>query len=325
MIHRRLFPDGPHQLDSHVWAYFQPDGFYGLNNAGVVVDSGQSLLIDTMFDNRRTRTMLKRLAEAEAQAGKIDILVNTHSHCDHAGGNSVLPHARRIMTPRMAEEFSRVRPEYFFGAMSTATGDARLMITGLLADKFDLSDASYAAPTETFEGRLELHIGSTDVHLIEIGALHTSSDVVVYIPSAGVVFAGDVMMADSHFPIHGSDLDAGIEFFRQMLQWDADKFVPGHGGLCTREDVQEHLDYMQFFRDESSRYFAAGLDSSEAAMKMAGNLGRFSRLHRTDLILQNLRIRFGHLSNQPHHTDLQEYLGERWRFARALESAGIAV
>lgn len=318
----RHYPDGLTKITDSIWAYMQPDGFYGLNNAGLVVGGDESLVIDTLFDNPRTRKMLRAMSEANPAAAEVDILVNTHSHCDHAGGNSLLPRSRRVMTEKMAQEYDRVRPEYFFGALSNAQGDGKTMLTHLLGTKFDLSDASYAPPTEIFKGEKLIKLGNTEVRLVEVGPLHTSSDVVVHIPAAGVVFAGDVMFADSHIPIHGSGIDVGIEFFKSMLTWDAEQFVPGHGGMCTRQDVQEHLDYLIFFRDSANRYYAAGVDAAEAAFRFADGLGKFAHFDRTDLILQNMKVHYGFLSGKPVHIDLNEYLGERWRFGNALRARG---
>jgi hypothetical protein len=47
---------GAHQIADGVWAYLQPDGGWGLSNAGLVAshDGASSLLVDTLFDLRLT-------------------------------------------------------------------------------------------------------------------------------------------------------------------------------------------------------------------------------------------------------------------------------
>ena len=49
---------GLHELGDCCHAYLQPDGGWGWSNAGLIADSGQTLLVDTLFDLNLTREML---------------------------------------------------------------------------------------------------------------------------------------------------------------------------------------------------------------------------------------------------------------------------
>ena len=51
-------------LGGGLYAYLQPDGSWGLSNAGLVSDGEQSLLIDTLYDLKLTRRMLDSMARA---------------------------------------------------------------------------------------------------------------------------------------------------------------------------------------------------------------------------------------------------------------------
>src|SRR6202011_5830341 len=41
---------GLHEIGDGLYAYLQPDGGWGHNNAGLVVDGDSALLVDTLFD-----------------------------------------------------------------------------------------------------------------------------------------------------------------------------------------------------------------------------------------------------------------------------------
>src|SRR5258708_14589654 len=85
------FTKGLHELGNGCYAYLQPDGSWGWSNAGLVADSGQSLLVDTLFDLKLTREMLVTMRRAEpAATKKIATLVNTHSNGDHCFGNELV-------------------------------------------------------------------------------------------------------------------------------------------------------------------------------------------------------------------------------------------
>ncbi len=64
------FKKGLQDLGNGCYAYLQPDGSWGWSNAGLVVDSGQSLLVDTLFDLKLTREMLATMRRAEPAATK---------------------------------------------------------------------------------------------------------------------------------------------------------------------------------------------------------------------------------------------------------------
>ena len=52
------------EFGNGAFAWLQPDGGWGLSNAGLVTDGDQALLIDTMFDYAHTRAMLDGFARA---------------------------------------------------------------------------------------------------------------------------------------------------------------------------------------------------------------------------------------------------------------------
>ena len=57
----RSYEGGVHEVADRVFAYLQPDGSWGWSNAGLVVGEHGSLLVDTLFDLKLTRTMLDQL------------------------------------------------------------------------------------------------------------------------------------------------------------------------------------------------------------------------------------------------------------------------
>ncbi len=62
------YTKGLHDLGNGCYAYLQPDGSWGWSNAGLVVDSGESLLVDTLFDLKLTAEMLEAMRRAEPKA-----------------------------------------------------------------------------------------------------------------------------------------------------------------------------------------------------------------------------------------------------------------
>jgi alkyl sulfatase BDS1-like metallo-beta-lactamase superfamily hydrolase len=57
------FELGLHQIAPGVYAYLQPDGGWGFNNAGLIVGKDKSFLVDTLFDLNHTRAMLEAMSD----------------------------------------------------------------------------------------------------------------------------------------------------------------------------------------------------------------------------------------------------------------------
>ncbi len=101
---------GLHDLGSGCYAYLQPDGSWGYSNAGLIAESGQTLLVATLFALGRTRDMLARMRAAVPAANKIGTLVNTHSNGDHTYGNQLVEGAQIVASRACAEEMREQGP-----------------------------------------------------------------------------------------------------------------------------------------------------------------------------------------------------------------------
>ena len=81
---KREFRKGLEDLGNGAYAYIQPDGSWGWSNAGLIVDGEESLLVDTLFDEKLTADMLATMKDATGLgAGDITTLVNPHANGDH--------------------------------------------------------------------------------------------------------------------------------------------------------------------------------------------------------------------------------------------------
>ena len=151
------YTKGLHELGNGCYAYLQPDGGWGWSNAGLVVDGGESMLVDTLFDLKLTREMLDTMHRAEPKAAaRIGALVNTHSNGDHCFGNQLVTGAEIIASKACAEEM-----ELEGGAKRLADskrnasqmGETGEFFARILAP-FDFEGIDVSMPTLTFEGEM---------------------------------------------------------------------------------------------------------------------------------------------------------------------------
>ena len=192
------YTTGLHELGNGIYAYLQPDGGWGLNNAGLVVDRHQSLVVDTLYDLKLTRGMLDAMRAATPAAESIDVLFNTHVNGDHCFGNQLFEGAEIIASRACAEEFETESPPQLMVDMLKAApqmGELGAFFTRCFG-KFDFEGITMTPPAKTFEGRMEIRIGGKDIQFIEVGPCHTRGDSMVYIPGDRVLFAGDILFIE---------------------------------------------------------------------------------------------------------------------------------
>ncbi len=195
------YTKGLHDFGNGCYAYLQPDGSWGWSNAGLVVDSGESLLVDTLFDLKLTREMLDAMRRAEPKAAaRIGTLVNTHSNGDHTFGNQLVDGAEIVASKACAEEMVHDNGAQRLAEMkrsATSTSEAGAFLAEIFAP-FDFEGIDVTMPTLTFEGELTRKVGNKQVRLIEVGPAHTRGDVLAYVPQDRVIFTGDMLFINGH-------------------------------------------------------------------------------------------------------------------------------
>jgi glyoxylase-like metal-dependent hydrolase (beta-lactamase superfamily II) len=243
------FAGGLHDVADGVLAWLQPNGDWGESNAAVVVGSGEALLVDTLWTPWLTRRMLNAVV-AQVQA-PISTVVNTHSDGDHTWGNQLVAHAQIVATRKaahiireesptplqrtraLAPVLGRVPPTRTFGAYM-----ARMLAP------YDFSAVRVTPPGREFAGSLELRVGGRDVRLHEVGPAHTPGDLIVHVPDAQAVIAGDVMFIGVHPVMWAGPASNWIAALDRILEHEPAVVVPGHGPTGTVAEVRELRDYL---------------------------------------------------------------------------------
>ena len=265
------YTKGLHDLGNGCYAYLQPDGSWGWSNAGLVVDGDQSLLVDTLFDLKLTREMIDSMRRATPAAARFDTLVNTHSNGDHTFGNQLIEGAEIIVARGCAEEMAARPPEELAAMMRNwrAMGPAGQFLHEMMGSRFHFDDVVYTAPTKTFDGALDLSVGSKTVKLVEVGPAHTRGDVLAYVPEDRTVFTGDILFVGGHPAVWAGPIGNWIKACDLMLSWDVETVVPGHGPITDKTGVRALRDYLDYTYKEARERFDAGMTDEEAARDIA--------------------------------------------------------
>lgn len=308
------FTKGLHDLGNGCFAWLQPDGSWGLSNSGLIVDQGETLLVDTLFDLKRSREMLDGYRAAAPAAKRIGTLVNTHANGDHTFGNQLVAGARILASRACAEEMAQRRPEERTEMMRRWRdfGEAGRVFHDLYGRKFDFEGLVYTPPTETFERGLTLNVGAKEVRLLNVGPAHTRGDVLVYVPSDRTVFTGDILFIGGHPPAWTGPVSNWIKACDIILGWDLDTIVPGHGPITDKDGVRRLRQYFEHLSSEARKRFDTGMSEAEAARDIAMDAYRdWIDDERLIINVNTLYREFSGVDTQPNAGELHARMAER--------------
>jgi len=210
-----------------------------ISNAGFVVTPAGVVVIDALGSPPLARELLAEIARVTPQP--VTHVVVTHYHADHIYGlQDFRRRGARILAHRSSSEY-----------LHSDTARQRLEVSRTdLAPWIDGS-TQLVVPDEWLEGPRELVVGGVRLQLQPVGPAHTPEDLVVYLPSEGVLFAGDLMFR-GRIPFVGqADSRHWIASLDTLLAMRPRVVVPGHGPLSTtaREDLQLTRDYLAYLRE----------------------------------------------------------------------------
>jgi len=264
----RPFTQGVHDLGNGLYGYVQPDGTWGWSNAGLIVSDGQTMLVDTLMSVPLTREMLDTFKAKVPQAARIDKLVNTHANPDHFFGNGLVADAEIIGTNAAKKEMAEFNPRALASLKDNylQMGDAGAFLFETMGRKFDFSGVDEVTlPNHTFDGRLELSVGSKAVELIDLGPAHTDSDTIVWLPEDRTVFTGDLLFNEGHPIMWAGPVENWIAACQYIVDLAPEIVVPGHGPITDVSAVRNMQSYFEYVRAEARKRFDAGLGFDEAA------------------------------------------------------------
>jgi glyoxylase-like metal-dependent hydrolase (beta-lactamase superfamily II) len=221
-------------------------------NVGVVLGTAGAVVIDTRASHLMAdelRAELRNLTKAPVAA-----VVNTHHHWDHTFGNARFAPAPIWGHRRCAE---RVLED----------GDAmRRRVIGQAPEAAEQLDAVVLTPpNQVFSETALLELGDRQLQLTHLGHGHTDNDIVVVVPDAGVLFAGDLLENDAE-PGYGDAYPAAwaATVTERLLALVRDVVVPGHGGVGDRAFADAQATDLQAMAALGARVAARRLDEDEA-------------------------------------------------------------
>jgi len=223
-------------------------------NIGVVLGSGEALVIDTRSTYVHAREILEDLRELTRDP--VTVVVDTHGHFDHAFGNHIFRPAiiwgQADCVPFMHQTGVARKPEI--------AGEAPE-----IAD--DLPEVAIDPPDRTFDDRASIDVGGREVALHFLGRGHTDHDAVITVPGTDVVWAGD-LLEGGNVPFFGDgypiDWPATAAALARMIDPDRGVVVPGHGDHAGIDFARAHVTSLTALAELARRVVAGDITLDDA-------------------------------------------------------------
>jgi cyclase len=172
----------------------------------------------------------------------VKVVLNTHWHGDHTGGN---PHFGE-KAPIIAQE--NVRKRLAVGG-KTRFGEIK-------------PAPRIALPIITFDDKVSVHLNGEDIRAIHFPSGHTDGDSVIFFTQSNVVHMGDDFFNGGIFPFidieSGGSVQGMIAGDEKVLAEVPDdvKIIPGHGPLGSKDDLRKFIAMLK----ETSAAVQAGIE-----------------------------------------------------------------
>lgn len=287
---------GLREVAPDTYAYLQHDGSWGISNAGFMVGDEGLLVIDATMVASMAQAFIEQIRRVSDRPFRH--LINTHSHPDHTGGNRLFAGAEIVSHRICREEMQRQ-------AAPRASGEPRPALMALMPRTpamqrmFDLVAADpgrhIPLPTLTYEDKLTLRYGETEVELLYYGPAHTFGDTLVYFPRSKVLFAGDIAFFYS-MPLVAGKVGGWLEAIERIKGLDVELIVPGHGPVGGQRELEDEREYFEFLMEQARRCFEQGLTPEQAAKEI--DLGPYADWPEAERFVANLSVAYGELRGE---------------------------
>lgn len=250
------------------------------STAVVAFATAKGIVVVDTFGVPEVDARLRDVIAREFGRSDFAILINTHEHTDHTGGNSIYADCTIVGHELIAAGLEKAAAnrqrtlEWYPGRIADieseiaaldadSTESARLN-EDLILNRLYLSalqaDPAPVPPTLTFSDRMTLDQGDTTFELSFIGGMHSASDIAVFVPERGLLLTGDTMadvwLTDSPGCLASFSVREDIphDFPLLLANWDRlldrqeqiETLLPGHwNGELSIAGAEARVEYVR--------------------------------------------------------------------------------
>jgi glyoxylase-like metal-dependent hydrolase (beta-lactamase superfamily II) len=225
----------------------KPDVYWvegGGGNSGVIVGDKGVIVVDAKTTPEGGKELLEDIAKITPKP--VTTVILTHSDGDHVNGLASFPAGITII----AHENNKKEQEAALAAGGRGAPPADHLPTQVVA-----------------KNKENLKIDGVKLELLHWAPAHTSGDLVIYLPGQKIGFTGDIIASQRPDPLihlekNGSS-EGWITTTKGIAALDSDQFVPGHGDVQTKADIEKRLSNTEAKRAKIKELVAQGKSLEE--------------------------------------------------------------
>jgi glyoxylase-like metal-dependent hydrolase (beta-lactamase superfamily II) len=210
-----------------------------ISNAGFVVTPKGVVVIDALGSPVLAQKLIQEIRKITKQ--KIVAVVLTHYHADHVYG---------------LQEFKRLGATIYaqrdgLNYLASETAKQRL-----IASRIDfapwVNENTRLVPADVWIDQSKtITVGGVEFRISRVGPAHAPEDLIVFVPSESVLFAGDLIFQGRIPFVGNADSRGWMSALDEIQKLKPKIVVPGHGTYSTNvlADVKFIRDYLAYLRE----------------------------------------------------------------------------
>jgi glyoxylase-like metal-dependent hydrolase (beta-lactamase superfamily II) len=233
--------------------YFHFD--YDSSNSIIWATEEGVLVIDTRQHPRGAKELVEKIRKITDKP--IRWAVVTQAHGDHYLGNQVFKELGATIVSQ--SDAAQVMEKYF-------DKDVARRGAFFKRQSFDPKEIKMTLPDVTFDTKMTIKLGGKEAQLIYFGPAQDPGASFIYFPHAKALATGGSYATRSWAnPMFTPSVDGWIVALRKIIEMDVDVYLPGHGDVGTKKDVQEAIVFLTDFQAAVKDAIAKGMSREEAA------------------------------------------------------------
>ncbi len=229
-----------------------------ISNAGFVVTPTGVVVVDALGSPILAQKLIAEIKKITNQ--KVVAVIVSHYHADHIYG---LQEFKRIGAKIYAQGEGR-------NYLSSETAKQRLIVSQRDFAPWVNANTKLITADVWIDQKLKLSIGGVDFFISRVGPAHAPEDLMVYVPSEKVLFAGDLVFRGRIPFVGNADSKGWLKGLDEIEKFNPNIVIPGHGNYSVKpsEDIAFTRNYLKYLR-ESMSTAAINMDPFDAAYKQA--------------------------------------------------------
>jgi len=229
-----------------------------ISNAGFVITAKGVVVVDALGSPALAKKLISEIKKITPQ--KIVAVIVTHYHADHVYG---------------LQEFKNV------GAKIYAQGEGRNYISSetarqrLIASRTDFApwvnaSTHLISADAWIDQSFMLTVGGVEFKIRRVGPAHAPEDLIIYVPSERVLFAGDLVFRGRIPFVGNADSKGWLQALNEIESLNPSIVIPGHGAHSINpiQDIGFTREYLRYLRQSMAKS-AIDMDPFEEAYQQA--------------------------------------------------------